>query len=274
MGVDFTVEGAVARVGLNIPETRNALSPEVLLELHRVWERCQEDDGIRAVILYSALPDIFCSGMDLRTAIPVLTAARKPETEAERWIISWGGAVGKAMLKIRDLDRPVIAAVNGCCLTGGFEMVMGCDLRVASEDAVFQMRETTLGIMPVGGSNVFLPMEVGKARALEILLTGNNFSAATLYDWGFLNRVVPREKLMDEAMILAERIASNGPMSVRTMVRLSRRIRGLSLEDALEKELELGMPVFSSEEAREGVRAQREKRKPVFRRGGADTGGS
>jgi len=136
------------------------------------------------------------------------------------------------------------------------------------------MRETTLGIMPVGGSNVFLPMEVGKARALEILLTGNNFSAATLHDWGFLNRVVPREKLMDEAMILAERIASNGPMSVRTMVRLSRRIRGLSLEDALEKELELGMPVFSSEEAREGVRAQRERRKPVFRRGGADTGGS
>ncbi|HOP34888.1 MAG TPA: enoyl-CoA hydratase/isomerase family protein [Syntrophales bacterium] len=274
MGVDFTVEGAVARVGLNIPETRNALSPEVLLELHRVWERCQEDDGIRAVILYSALPDIFCSGMDLRTAIPVLTAARKPETEAERWIISWGGAVGKAMLKIRDLDRPVIAAVNGCCLTGGFEMVMGCDLRVASEDAVFQMRETTLGIMPVGGSNVFLPMEVGKARALEILLTGNNFSAATLYDWGFLNRVVPREKLMEEAMSLADRIASNGPLSVRTMVRLSRRIRGLSLEDALEKELELGMPVFSSEEAREGVRAQRERRKPVFRRGGADTGGS
>ncbi len=274
MGVDFTVEGAVARVGLNIPETRNALSPEVLLELHRIWERCQKDDGIRVVILYSALPDIFCSGMDLRTAIPVLTAARKPETEAERWIISWGGAVGKAMLKIRDLDRPVIAAVNGCCLTGGFEMVMGCDLRVASEDAVFQMRETTLGIMPVGGSNVFLPMEVGKARALEILLTGNNFSAATLCDWGFLNRVVPREKLMEEAMTLAERIASNGPMSVRTMVRLSRRIRGLSLEDALEKELELGMPVFSSEEAREGVRAQRERRKPVFRRGGADTGES
>jgi len=264
MGVAFAVEGHVARVGLNIPETKNALSPEALLDLYRIWERCQEDDRIRAVVLYSALPDIFCSGMDLRTAIPVLTAARKPETEAEKWLVSWGGAVGKAMLKFRNLDRPVIAAINGYCLTGGFEMVMGCELRVASVDAVFQMRETTLGIMPVGGGNVFLPMEMGKARALEILLTGNNFSAATLYEWGFLNRVVPREELMDEAMMLAERIASNGPLSVRTMVRLSRQIRGLSLEDALAKELEFGMPVFSSEEAREGIRAQREKRKPRF----------
>ncbi|HPC04881.1 MAG TPA: enoyl-CoA hydratase/isomerase family protein [Syntrophales bacterium] len=264
MGVDFSVEGHVAKVGLNIGETKNALGPDVLFDLHRIWEECGRDGNVRAVVLYSVLPDMFCSGMDLRTAIPVLTKAREPETEAERWLLSSGGAVGRAMLKCRDLDRPVIAAIHGLCLTGGFEMVMGCELRVASEDAVFQMRETTLGIMPVCGANVFLPMEVGKARAMEILLTGNPFSAATLLEWGFLNRVVPRKKLMDEAMALAERIASNGPMSVRAMVRLSREIRGLSLEEALRREAEVGMPVFASEEAREGVRAQREKRKARF----------
>ncbi len=264
MGVDFSMKGHVAKVGLNIGETKNALGPDVLFDLNRIWERCGRDGNVRAVVLYSGLPDMFCSGMDLRTAIPVLTKAREPETEAERWLLSSGEAVGKAMLKYRDLDRPVIAAIHGFCLTGGFEMAMGCELRVASEDAVFQMRETTLGIMPVSGANVFLPMEVGKARAMEILLTGNHFSAATLLEWGFLNRVVPREKLMDEAMALAERIASNGPMSVRAMVRLSREIRGLSLEEALRREAEVGMPVFASEEAREGVRAQREKRKPRF----------
>ena len=262
MTIEFTVENHIAKVGLNIPETKNALSPDALLALHTIWEECRKNDDVRVAILYSALPDIFCSGMDLKTAIPVLTAAREPRTEAEKWLLSWGDGVGLAMLKFKELDRPVIAAIHGYCLTGGFEMAMGCELRIASEDALFQMRETTLGIMPTGGSNIFLPQQVGSARAMEILLTGNNFTAKTLYDWGFLNRVVPGEKLMDEAMVLAERIAGNGPRSVRAMVRLSRQIMGLSFRDAMTKEIEVGMPVFMSEEAREGVRAQKEKRTP------------
>ncbi len=264
MGVEFVKQGHIARVGLNIPETKNALSPDALLDLFTIWEQCRQDEDVRVIILYSALPDIFCSGMDLNTAIPVLTAARKPETEGEKWLVSWDDAVGRAMLKYRDLDKPVIAAINGYCLTGGFEMSMGCELRVASEDALFQMRETTLGIMPVGGSNVFLPMQIGSTRAMEILLTGSNFPAATLYEWGFLNRVVPREKLMDSALELAERIAGNGPASIRGIVRCARETRELSLEDALKKEMEIGMPIFMSDESREGVRAQREKRKPRF----------
>jgi len=265
MRLEFKKDGHIAKVGLNIPETLNALGPDILFELYKTWEECQEDDNVRVVILYSALPNIFCSGMDLNTAIPVLTAARKPETEGEKWLISDDNAVGKAMLKYKTLDRPVIAAINGYCLTGGFEMSMGCELRVASEDAIFQMRETTLGIMPIGGSNVFLPIQIGSTRALEILLTGNNFPASTLYEWGFLNRVVPKENLMDEAMALAERIASNGPLSVRSMVKLSRQIKELSIEEAMKKEIEIGFPVFMSEQAREGVRAQKEKRKPVFK---------
>lgn len=265
MGVDFTKEGHIAKVGINTPETRNALGPDTLLDLYRIWEECQKDDSVRVVVLYSAVADIFCSGMDLRTAIPILTGARKPETEGEKWLLSDSRAVGRAMLKIRDLDRPVIAAVHGYCLTGGFEMVMGCELRLASEDAVFQMRETTLGIMPVGGSNVFLPLQIGQTRALEILLTGGNFSAATLYEWGFLNRVVKRDKLMDEALDLAETIAGNGPRSIRSMVGFSRRIQGKSLAEALDLEIEVGMPVFMSDDAREGVRAQKERRKPNFK---------
>lgn len=265
MGIDFTKEGHIAKVGLNTPETRNALGPDMLLDLFKIWEECQKDDTVRAIILYSAVPDIFCSGMDLQTAIPILTGARKPETEGERWLLADVRSVSKAMLKIRTLDRPVIAAVHGYCLTGGFEMVMGCELRVASEDAVFQMRETTLGIMPVGGSNVFLPMQVGQTRALEILLTGQNFGAAKLYEWGFLNRVVKRERLMDEALSLAEVIAGNGPRSIRGIVSFYRRIQGMPLEEALDLEMEVGMPVFMSEDAREGVRAQKERRKPDFK---------
>jgi len=265
MGIEFTIEGNIAKVGLNIPETKNALSPQALLDLYETWQECQENSKVRVVVFYSALPDIFCSGMDLKTAIPVLTAARQPETEAEKWLISWGDAVGKAMLKFKELDRPVIAAINGYCLTGGFEMAMGCELRVASEDAVFQMREATLGIMPTGGSNIFLPMQIGSTRAMEILLTGNNFSAATLYEWGFLNKVVPRENLMDESMELAGRIVNNGPMAVRSMVALAQQIKGLSFKEAMDKEVEVGLPVFMSEEAREGVRAQKKEKAKFLR---------
>ncbi len=265
MGIVFEKEGHIAKVGLNSPETRNALGPDELLALNNVWEECQADDNVRVVVFYSELPDIFCSGMNLKTAIPIWTGMRKPETEGEKWLMSDNKSVGKAMLKHKTLDRPVIAAVNGYCLTGGFEMAMGCELRVASEDAVFQMRETTLGIMPIGGSNVFLPAQVGQARAMEILLTGGNFTAAELLEWGFLNRVVPREKLMEEAMGLAGIIASNGPKSIRGMVRCSRQIQGKSLADALDVEVAIGAPIFMSDDAREGVTAQKEKRKPNFK---------
>jgi len=265
MGIDFVKEGRIVKVGLNVPETKNALGPDVMLELYRAWEECGKDDAVRAVVLHSNLPDIFCSGMDLRTAIPILTGVRAPETEGEKWLISDAAAVGKSMLKVREMHKPVIAAVHGYCLTGGFEMVMGCELRVGADDAVFQMRETTLGIMPIGGSNVFLPIQVGQTRAMEILLTGDNFSARTLYEWGFLNRVAPRERYMDEAMALAERIAGNGPLSQRSMVKCSREIVGKSFDEAMNIELEIGMPVFMSDDAREGVRAQKEKRKPEFK---------
>jgi len=265
MGIIFEKEGHIAKVGLNTPNTRNALGPDTLKQLYEAWRECQEDDRVRAVVFYSALEDIFCSGMDLKTVIPVLTGMRKAETDDEKWLISNPKAVGEAMLKTKQLDRPVIAAVHGYCLTGGFEMVMGCELRVAGEDAVFQMRETRLGIMPTGGSNVFLPAQVGYARAMEILLTGDNFPASKLYEWGFLNRLVPADKLMDEAMSLAETIAANGPRSVRAMVRCSREIQGKSLKEAFEIEMRLGAPVFASNDAREGVTALREKRKPEFK---------
>lgn len=264
MPVIFEKKNHIARVGLNEPESKNALGPQTLMELDAAWDECQKDNDVRAVVLYSALDDIFCSGMNLKTAIPILTGMRGPENDAEKWLFHDPKAWGKAMLKYKSIDRPVIAAVHGLCLTGGFEMVMGCELRVASQDAAFQMRETTLGIMPIGGSNVFLPSQVGSARAMEILLTGNNFPAATLYDWGFLNSVVPKENLMEEAMSYAERIAGNGPRSVRGMVRCARRVPGLPQDKAFEAELEIGSPIFISEDAREGVRAQKEKRRPEF----------
>ncbi|MGC9323332.1 MAG: enoyl-CoA hydratase/isomerase family protein [Desulfomonilia bacterium] len=266
MNLVYEKIGHIAKVGLNRPKQLNALDPGILLELHETWKDINEDRNIRVAVLYSALPNIFCAGMDLKTAIPILTGARKPENEAEEWIISgWDGrGVGEAMLKISYANKPIIAAIHGYCLTGGFEMVMGADLRVASTDALFQMREASLGIMPTGGGNIFLPRHVGPCRALEILLTAGNFDAKTLYEWGFLNRVVEKDKLMETALALADKIASNGPLATQGIIQFSREMRMREFREAFIREVEIGMPIFSSEDAREGVKAQKEQRKPNF----------
>jgi len=265
MDLIFEKVGHIARVGLNRPEQKNALDPGILRHLYQTWKAVNADDDIRVVVLYSALPDIFCAGMDLMTAIPVLTRAREPENEDEAWLRDgFGAGVGEAMLKFPFVKKPLIAAIHGYCLTGGFEMVMGADLRVASYDAVFQMREASLGIMPIGGGNVFLPRIVSPCRALEILLTAGNYDAQTLYEWGFLNRVCARRELMPTAMALAEKIAANGPLAVQGIIRCSRETRAMDLQEALRREVAIGAPIFASEDAREGVRAQREKRKPDF----------
>ncbi len=265
MALVYEKEGHIAKVGLNRPQEKNALDPDILMELHRVWTDVNQDEKLRVAILYSCLPDMFCAGMDLKTAIPVLTKARAPESEAERWLIQFGKQVGEAMLKPNIVKKPVIAAVNGFCLTGGFEMIMGADIRLASENAIFQMREASLGIMPIGGGNIYLSRILTPCRALEILLTSGNFRARTLYEWGFLNHTVPKQDdLMGKSMEIADKIAGNGPLAVQGIIRCFRETRDMSYAEAFQRELEIGMPVFGSEDAREGILAQKEKRKPDF----------
>lgn len=264
MSLSFDKQGPVASIGLNRPQAKNALDPDTLRLLFDAWQEVNRDDSIRVAILYSCLPEIFCAGMDLKAAIPVLTKMRPPENENEKWLIQWGAQVGEAMLKPNRVLKPVIAAINGYCLTGGFEMVMGADIRIASEDARFQMREARLGIMPTGGSNVYLPRMLGSCRAMEILLTADVFSAQTLYEWGFLNRVAPRENLMAEAMVVAEKIAANGPLAVQGIIRMAREGRDLTYEQAFVREMEIGVPIFAGADAREGVTAQQEKRLANF----------
>lgn len=267
MGLEFAREGQVAKVALNVPETKNALSTGLLMELCCVWDECQNNDQIRSVVLCSALPDVFCSGLDLTDTIPILTAQRPLYSEIEKFLFNpENGFSGfsKALLRKRDLMKPVIAAVNGWCLTSGFEMTMGTDLRIASKDAKFQMRGTKLGIQAMGGANIYLPAIVGNTRALEILLTGGVYTADTLLAWGFLNKVIPGEYLMEEAMGLAERLAGFGPRSQHGIIKVNRHAQGLTLEKALQLEFETALPILRSSESVEGIKAHQEKREPHF----------
>lgn len=203
--------------------------------------------------------------MDLKSVIPILTGTRPPESEGEKLLAKNPARAQAAMLRGRTWDKPIVSAVHGLCLTGGFEMVMGTDLRIASEDAEFWMREASFGIMPTGGSNAYLPREIPLAAAKEILLMAERVPARRLYDWGFINRLVAQDQLMDAAMEMAERIAGNGPLPVSGILKCIRETMDTDIETAMNKELEIGMPIFVSADAREGVKAFKEKRKADFK---------
>ena len=265
MALEFKKENHIAYIGMNRPKALNALDAPILRELGKAWSEVANDDDIRVAVLYSKLPDIFCAGMDLKTVIPVFNGSRKPANKDEAWLLENPREVFNSMLRERDFDKPVVSAINGLCLTGGFEMVMGTDIRIASEDAVFQMKEATYGIMPIGGSNVFLPRQIPLAAAKEILLMGQPIKPQRLLAWGFLNEVTTKDKLFETATRYAQTIADNGPLSVQGIMKCIRLTAKMDVGDAMNKELEIGFPIFSSEDSREGVKAFKEKRKANFK---------
>ena len=154
--------------------------------------------------------------------------------------------------------------MNGNALGGGTEMTNACDLRVASEHAVFGTPEAKVGLLPGGGSLTRLPRQIPYAKALEILMIGDPFSAAEALDMGLLNYVVPHEELMPKALELAGKLAANGPLAVRKAKEGVVRSSGLPIADALKIEDEVSAVVMTSKDAREGPRAFKEKRKPNF----------
>jgi enoyl-CoA hydratase len=163
-----------------------------------------------------------------------------------------------------ELYKPVIAAVNGIALGGGTELTNACDLRVAASHAIFGTPEAKVGLLPGGGSISRLPRQIPYAKALEMLMIGDTFSAQEALEMGLLNYVVPGDQLMEKARELAARLAENGPLAVRKIKEGVVRSSGLPLAEALEIENEVSAAVMTSKDAREGPRAFKEKRKPRF----------
>ena len=254
----------VLRLTLNRPEARNALSPEMLVRLARAWREFRDDRESHVAILTGAGDQDFCAGGDLKLTMPLVTGARRPETDWDHQLLSDPTAFTDAILRGFELYKPVIAAVNGNALGGGTEMTNACDLRVASEHAVFGTPEARVGLLPGGGSISRLPRQIPYAKAMEMLLLGGSFSAREALDMGLLNYVVPHEQLMETALSLARRLAANGPLAVRKIKEGVERSSGLPLAEALAIENEVSAVVMASKDAREGPRAFAEKRPPRF----------
>ncbi len=254
----FERDGHVATVTLNRPEARNALSGEMLVRMEQAWVEIDEDPEIRVAIVTGA-GGHFCAGADLKAM-----AAGHPDDEWTPRFAADPDLHWRALLRHFQPRKPLIAAVEGYAVAGGTEILQAMDLRVAGEGAIFGVAEVRRGLFPLGGSTVRLRRQIPYAIAAELLLTGRQMSAAEAKDVGLIGHVVPDGEALDKARELADQIAANGPLAVQAVLRSLRESANLTEAEGLARELELGWPVFASQDAKEGPKAFAEKRAPRF----------
>ncbi|OFW54874.1 MAG: hypothetical protein A2146_05690, partial [Actinobacteria bacterium RBG_16_67_10] len=234
----------------------NALSAPLLEELEAEIERLDADDAVRAIVLKGAGERAFVAGADIKE-FPALRESAMEEGGSARGIQKLGARMDAAR-------TPFIAAIHGFCLGGGLELAMCCDIRVAADSAQLGQPEIKLGLIPGGGGTQRLPRLVGIGRAQLLNMTGDFIDAATAYDWGLVEKVVPREELLDAALAITRTIAARSPVSIGVLRELARTTRDLPLEEGLRREADGFRRCLASEDGAEGVAAFIEKREPQF----------
>ena len=257
--------GPVALVTLNRPDRHNALSPELICRLADLFDTLATDDAVRVVVMTGAGEKTFCSGGDLELSLPLLSGARAPETEWDRRILADRSLVFRAGLKGETFPKPVIAAINGHCLAGGFELMLGTDIRIAAEHAMFGLPEAKHALIPFAGALARLTRQLPQPIAMEMLLTGDTVPAARLAETGLLNRVLPADDVLPAALDMAQKIAANGPVAIEAIKAVTQSAIGRPLAEGFAIETEAMDRVMATEDAREGPRAFMERRKPVYR---------
>ena len=249
--VTLETRGEIAIAWLDSPPM-NALSPKVVEDLQRVWEHVRDGGTVRALVVASANPQVFCAGADIKSF------TRLDERTGHAFI-------GRSHGLLRDMERSgvaTIAAVNAIAFGGGCELAMGCDVRIAAGSALFGQPEINLGILPGLGGTQRLPRLVGTNKALEMNLTGEPIGADEAYEFGLVNRVVPDHELLDTALAWARKLADQAPGSIRSIKQLS---ADPALDGGLEAEKNAFVEALQSDDGREGVAAFLEKRRARWR---------
>jgi enoyl-CoA hydratase/carnithine racemase len=236
-------------IRFNRPEARNAVNFEVSSAVEAALDEIEGDGDVKVVVFTGNGPT-FCAGADLKQVA---------QGKGGDIITRRGGFAGVVR---RTFPKPLIAAVNGPALAGGFEVVLACDLVVAAEHATFGIPEAAKGLFAAAGGLIRLPKRIPLAIATELAITGDPIDAARAYELGLVNRVVPEDRVLDEALALAARIAQNGPLAVRNSLTMVREAVDLPEEQAWARSMELALGVFASKDAIEGATAFAEKRAP------------
>lgn len=257
-------EGAVAIVTLNRPAARNAMSPQMMCRMADVFDELAADSQVRSIVLTGSGDRAFCSGGDLNLTLPLLTGARAPSSEWDRRLMQDATILDRSSLRTERFDKPVIAAVNGACLAGGFEILLATDIRIAAEHATFGLPEVRHGLIPFAGALVRLPRQIPYCTAMQLMLTGEPIDAPTALRLGLVNTVLPAAEVLPHAVAMARRIADNGAVAVQRLKRTVQAASGVTLTEGFALEDESRQAVMATVDAREGPLAFIEKRAPRF----------
>src|SRR3954452_10777180 len=248
-----TDRDGVVLVTLNRPEVLNALDYATLGDLVDALESLDTDESVRCVVITGAGDRAFAAGADIKEMASATPVTLSVANNFARWE------------RLKLVRLPLIAAVRGFALGGGCELAMACDMIVAADDATFGQPEIKIGIMPGAGGTQRLTRALGKAKAMEMILTGRNLSAREAYERGLVSQVVAREETLPAALALAAEIAALPPLAVRAAKEAVNRAYELSLESGLEFERRNFFMLFASEDQKEGMAAFVEKRKPAWK---------
>jgi enoyl-CoA hydratase/carnithine racemase len=254
----FEKKDGIARITLNRPQAFNALTRDMIMETGYALEDVEKDDAVRVLIVTGSGHAFFCGGADVDLVSNELTSL---------WALQeFFRFANKTLINgIESLGKPVIAAINGNVRGGGFELMMACDLAIASEDALIGDEHINLGLIGPGGSTQKTTHIVGIRRAKEIILTGEQLSAKEAERFGLVNRVVPANELEKATYEMATKIAEKSPVALRIAKTLINR--ALQIDHSIAQELEVMSSLVNctSEDSMEGIKALQENRKPVFK---------
>jgi enoyl-CoA hydratase/carnithine racemase len=255
LAIEFSLSDGIAVITINRPERLNAMDGEHYKALSEAWTRVRDDSAIRVAIITGGGERAFSVGADLKSYITA------PAGLSEMWLTQ------RDLLLNRGLEvwKPVIAAVNGLCIGGGMTLLLGTDIRVATEHATFGLAEVKRGVIAGNGGTQRIIKQLPHALAMEMLLTGDSIDAETALRWGLVNRVVPADKLMSTARDFAERISRNAPLAVQAAKELALRSGDLDLASGLRLEQVINRMLQFSEDAKEGPAAFAEKRPSAFK---------
>jgi len=252
----YAVEKNIATITINRPDKLNALNHETLAELDSVIEQIKNDEKVYVVIITGAGEKAFVAGADIEE-LSKLDAKRAIEFSQ----------FGQSILdKIENMDKPVIAAVNGFALGGGCELALACHIRLSSDKARFGQPEVNLGVIPGYGGTQRLARQINKGRAFEYILTGDMIPSNDAFRIGLVNRVYASDELMPKAIEMAQKIISKGSFAISASLKAINAVHQLSLEEGLKLEAELFGECCDTDEFKEGTAAFLEKRKPNFRK--------
>jgi 2-(1,2-epoxy-1,2-dihydrophenyl)acetyl-CoA isomerase len=256
--VQWDQSDSVGRITLNRPETLNAWTGEFGGELKQVVEGEAADESVRAVLVTGAGRG-FSSGADLKAGFDPHPEDGMPNVRKEL-----DDTYHPIIRGVRRLEKPVVAAVNGPAVGIGCSLALACDLVLCAESAYFGLAFVNIGLMPDGGSTLFVPSAVGKARAFEMAMLGERVSSQQALDWGLVNRVYPDDKLIDEASALVEKLAAGPTRSYAGTKRALNQMLYPRLDEQLDLEAEIQHDLARSKDFMEGVGAFAEKRDPAF----------